>query len=61
MTPASLAVSAYTNFDLLLAHGPVDDQLQTAQLNPAPRETPHIGASWLFVIPPCADASDSFA
>jgi hypothetical protein len=26
VTPASLAVSAYTNFELLLAHGPVGDR-----------------------------------
>jgi hypothetical protein len=38
---ASLAVSAYTNFELLLAHGPVGDQLPTAQLKPAARVTPH--------------------
>ena len=47
VTPALLPVSAYTNFDLLLAHGP--------------RRLTHLVASWLFVIPPCADTSESFA
>jgi hypothetical protein len=52
VTPASLAVSAYTNFELLLAHGPVGDQLQIAQLNPAARVTPHSHRCVLVVCHP---------
>ena len=52
VTPASLAVSAYTNFARLLAQRPVGDQLQTAQLNPAAREMPHSHRRVLVVCHP---------